>query len=1305
VACLAIFAMVAPSAWGQSTSSGTVTVTVVDQSGGVVAAAQLQLQDLSTNDIRNGVTQDKGNLSFVNLPIGTYKLTVSKTGFSSQIYDSVIVQAAQVTDIAVTLKVAAAAGEKIEVVESATPLIDVTSNAISTTIDMKQIEDLPIGGRSVAGLAQLVPGYNGTWNGLPAISQSNNIDGVIASTSRMKFGGDTQPQVQARIEDIQEMTVQTDQLDANQGFGQSAMEVNFVTRRGSNSFHGRAYEDFQNSYLNANSWYNDATDTKKGHAELNQFGASLGGPILKNKLFFFGTFAELKQPSTSFPTATVLDSAAQQGNFTYVDSNGANQTVNVYQIAQAYDPSLPGTANTTILNGSNGLIDQVNSVLSKGTLIPVNGEPSLETLRWTVPRGVTNYYPTVRVDYNLSQSFRLNFAWNATLQPARLNYLGAFPGFPTANFQNNDQTGSLGFDWTMKPTLVNSFRGGMLYNRSIYTNSPGYSNGPSVDFAIGDSPAQFALGTGQYYPLFNLSDTTTWQHGAHNVTFGASWYREFDHYYNPSGGIYGVSLGLDSADPAYNAFDVNNPMIPNATDGNIGDLQDLYATLTGRISFVGTGGYAGNPVDLQTGQYSSTPGFSYNLHELQKAWGLFFQDSYRVKPNLTVNYSLRWDFTGDDHDLTGAYHGITSVADVWGPSGVGNLFMPGVLNGNPIGGHLTASEHQYNPWNVSPQPQVGIAWSPQFSEGFLGKLTGNGNMVVRAGIGKRNFIEPYQYFWDDAADRGNFFLQHVSLDPSGNPNGQVGLYQSGSLSLDPSMLSYSTAPFGTGALAFNPVPVTYEKSVTEAEFALQSGAPPMYGIDPHAKQPYVTEWNFGIQRQIGRGNAIEISYHGNRAVHQWINLNLNEVNIFENGFLDQFKQAQTNLALNNAAANASAYPSYKGTFADNPAVLGEGALPIFDAAFASESGAIPTDYKYRTFITDLQQGQAADIANRLTRTSGGQGGADFYCNLVGTNFAPCGTVKGSTGPGPYPSNFFQVNPFYTGSSANVLESAGYSTYNGLQIDFRQKQWHGMQFDANYTWSKNLGVSTPNDWTGAYNQITLRNPDLSYAPTLYDYRHVVHVSGTYDLPFGKGRMLLNRGGMLDRVVGGWTLGTIFSFSTGRPFTLGGGYSTFNNVTSGGVVLNGISVSQLQDAVGVQEITGANFQAFQTANCPSSKDCAPTFVDTISPGLLSSYAGGLAGRSTTAALAYPNMSPGTLITPIYLYGPHYWTDNISVTKSVPIRENLRFSLQGEFLNAFNHPTFGTPSSSVTSSSFGTTGAPGGARQIELRANLEF
>src|SRR6266699_2651399 len=158
--------------------------------------------------------------------------------------------------------------------EEAAPIIETTSNAIATTIDMKQIEDLPLQGRDISSLAFLTPGYagtpgNGTWNGLPLIAQGNNIAGISASTSRMKFAGNNQPGLEARLEDLQEMTVQTGQTDLSQGLGTASMQVNFVTRRGSNDLHGRVFDDFRNTALNANSWFNNATSQPRTPIILN----------------------------------------------------------------------------------------------------------------------------------------------------------------------------------------------------------------------------------------------------------------------------------------------------------------------------------------------------------------------------------------------------------------------------------------------------------------------------------------------------------------------------------------------------------------------------------------------------------------------------------------------------------------------------------------------------------------------------------------------------------------------------------------------------------------------------------------------------------------------------------------------------------------------------------------------------------------------------------------------------------------------------------------------------------------------------
>jgi hypothetical protein len=1279
-AFLVLLAIGVPSVWAQHGSTGTVVVTILDQSGAVVPGVDLELQDIATNDLRKAVSGEVGTYSFVNLRIGTYKLKLSRTGYASQVFDAVIVQAAQTTNLNVTLKVGAA-GETVVVVEAATPLVETTSSAISSTIDLKQIEQLPLGGRDLTQLANLVPGYTttpqgGTWNGLPQTAQGNNIDGVISSTSRMKFGGNAEPNAIPRLESIAEMTIQTDQLDMNQGFGQANMQINFVTRRGTNAFHGRVFEDFRNTVLNANSWVNNALGQRKDRLILNEFGGSVGGPILKNKLFFFAGFSMSKQPGTTPASNTVMTAAAQQGNFTY--SGG---TINVLQAVNVYDSSLPGTVNSNV--GSQ--LQAINSSLQYGKIGPVAGDLNLNTINWQIPNPITYYFPTVRVDYNLSERYRFNFAFNET----KFNQPGiAPPPFPGADFAKQaagnksvNYTASLGFDWVITPTLVNEFRGGYLYNATwwAYNAAPLYASNPTIAWAIAGSGAtgsasgqSYQLPINTYYPLVNLSDTVTWQHGAHTLKFGFSGYREQDHYYNPPAGFNNYTLGIVNDDPAYGAF--TTATFPGASQAELNEAANLYATLVGRISGV-SGSYA---YDRKTNQYGNGIG-AYNLDELSKAWGLFAQDSYRLRPNLTLNYGLRWDFTGDNHDLTSAYHQALPAA-VFGGSGVWNLFNPGSLKGdmNPA---LVATSHQYNAWNVSPQPSFGVVWNPR----------GDGKTVVRAGFSFRKYTEPYQYFWNNASDYGSFFYQFFSLNP-GNAN-VTGQFTPGSLTLptDPPLA-------GAGGVLppFAVLPQTYQKVAPEAQFTFFSNtyANDAHGIDPKIKQPYTESWNLGIQRELGKNNVIEFRYAGNRSIHQWVALNINEVNIFENGFLKEFKNAQANLQICQADPGCSANPSFA-----NQSLPGQAALPLFDALFAGEPAGGDghfSDYTNGLFTGNyLVNGQAGAMANIFTNNNGA---APYFCNLVGSSFGPCATNAGYDGPGAgMPINFFQVNPFQSGAQTTYMTDKGYATYNSFQVDFRQKQWHGMQFDANYTWSHTLGTNPTNSWTGQNTQFTLRNMRMSYGPTL-DLRHVFHALGTVDLPFGHGKQFLNSNKVLDKIVGGWTVGTIVTYQTGAPFQLQGGFNTYNDYADGGIVLNGVTSSQLQQSVGVHRVSGA------------------PFVDIINPKYLVSPGGG----GANPAYITPNTTPGTFGLTPWLHGPHFFNADLSLAKSIPIRENIRFSLQGEFLNAFNHPNFGIPGGwpgcgsgcpfSIQNFGFGTAGpvtnyANNGARLIELRANIEF
>jgi hypothetical protein len=1303
---LALCFCFAPLSFAQRGSEGTVTVAVLDPSGSLVQGAQLELLDLVTNDLRKGDTQDKGTYTFVNLSLGKYRLTVSKNGFQTQVFTDVIVQAAKTTDISATLKVGAIS-EKVEVSGGTAPLVETTTNAIGTTVDLRQIEDLPLQNRDLTALSQLVPGYNGTWDGLPSIAQGNNIDGVISSSSRMKFGGNSQAVVSPRIEAIEEMTVQSEQLNLDQGFGQANMQLNFVTRRGSNTFHGRVYDDFQNSALNANSWINDtntaldpANPTRKNLLHRNDFGASLGGSIIKDKLFFFGSYAELKIPGSYTTSNNLFTSAAQAGNFTY-----NNQSVNLFTLAQNYNASNPG-ANlpTGVLTCSasycpSSVLTAANASTASGQLGPSGtGDPNLNQINWQVNNAQVSYFPAVRVDYIASQKMRFNLAWNMTKD----SYPGAnppdFPGpeWAKTGAGNSDKsyTVGLGYTWTLSPTLVNELRGGFLYNVSLGAyNAPPLSitnpqlgwNYPSAPYPQGSqmSGTIFYSGINTDYPVFNASDTMTWQHGAHTMNFGFSWWREQNHYYNPAAGYPVVNFGLANGDPAQGAFTIGaGGTLAGASTGQQAQAEQLYAILVGRIAGI-QGGGGGYPFVTSANDYVQSVG-RYNLDELTGGKGLFFQDSYRVKANLTLNFGMRWDFTSADKDLSKLYHSASPAA-IFGPSGVGNIFNPGALTSDPNGLNptLTQNPNPYNSWNVAPQPAFGFAWTPKRAESF----------VVRGGFSLRKFTEPQQYVWNQASDYGSFYYQSFFLNA--NTTGVPGTFTPGSLSIqdfDPTAPPTQAFPPYVYGLA----PATFQSTEAASDFTFLGG-PGLNGMNPKIQQPYTESWNFGIQKQIKQSSAVEVRYVGSVTRRQWLNINPNEINIFgttnqfPNSFLTQFQDAQANLAINQANGITS--------FADN-GFAGQNPTPIFDAAFAGEPSGGPgvplADYGAGNFTGWLSTGQAGAMASTL---AGVGGTVPYFCNLVGNSFLPCANNVASgtfnaAGAG-YPINYFQANPYSQGIGSSYTVAEGYSNYNALQVDFRQRAWHGLQFDANYTWSHTLGVATQNNWQGQGAVFSLRDMRLSYGPTLYDLRHVVHINGTYDLPFGKGKQFANSSNVLDRIIGGWTVGTIFTFQTGAPFLVLGGTNTFNDYGDGGVTLNGVTASQLQSSVGKYPIPGSTNVAF------------------INPKYLPSSGGGYITANTT---------PGTFGQRVWLHGPHNTYDDISIAKHFAFTERYRFTLQAEMLNAFNHPNFGaTPTNgganygynAIQSSGFGLSsntlnpqGSPnGGARIIELRANFEF
>jgi hypothetical protein len=1271
------------------TTDGSITIQTMDATKALVPGTHLVLTDNATNVTRDGTTLSSGAFTFTALSPSSYRLTAEHAGFSKVDYDNIVVQAGVATPLDITLNVGSDV-QKVEVSAVSVPVIEVSSNTLSTSINLEEVNNLPVANRSLLGLQALSPGYasttgngTGTFNGTPQAAYEGNLDGINSTSSRSKAGNGSSSALTFRVENIQEFTVQSGELSVSQGGGQSAAQTLFVTNRGTNKFHGRVFYNHQDETLNAFPWSYGFQNPRlpKPHLLINDFGGSIGGPILRNKLFFFGNFSGRIQPGSATLTAAVPLPSALAGNYSYFNASGGVSTINVLQGAGAagLDPKVNG-----------GILFQQNlnaAAYQYGTFTQTTSQLNTRTLNFQVPSKSTTYYPTGRLDYTITPKLQASLSGNFVHNTNPGIYQDPLPGpyfqtKTTGSFTENYVL-ALGLDYTVTPTVLNQFKVGFLYTHTI--NSPtasgfdvgsqGATNYPFQGITSGN----FSITPqGNYYPYLQANDDVSWQTGAHTIKFGGSIWHQQDHFYNPPIGYTNINLGLSGLDTAFNPINnlvpTSGSNLPGNLSGAQGDVTAMYGWLNGRV----TSATSMYPVDRATGTYPG-PG-TYNLDEASFGGGVYVQDSWRAKPGLTFNYGLRWDFIAAIHDVKNGYTG-PSATDLFGSSGFMNIFQPGANSGpaNPL---YTTSGNKYNSSLVLPQPQVGFAWNPSQTDGFWGKIFGGGKTVIRGSYTLKNYTEGGQSFWQAASNSGYNFFNTNSLTASNTVGPQF--FTPGSVHLgtptscpNPVMNCVNVATENAAASGGLPPlfqsPSVYQATIPESTLFFKGSGGPS-AIDPNIKQPYVESYTLGIQRQVGSSSAFEIRYVGNRSIHDWISYNYNEVNSLNNGFSQDFLAAQKNLAINTAAGLANDFSNH-----------GAGpAMPILSAAFA---GASASGFKNGSYVTFLKNGSLGGLAGAIANNE------TFFCNVVSQSFGPCSAVPTAPLTSTFPSNLFQVNPYLAttqtgGGPATLMSSRGSSNYNSLQMEFRQKVAHGLDLNVNYTLGKTLGISSNQASNSIGNNatiVTLHNLHYNYIPISYDIRNALKLSGTYALPFGKNKAFLSQGKLLNYVVGGWTAGMITIYQSGAPILLTGGLSsTINPASDGGVTFVGSTTAHdIQKSVGVTRsapgnsyvnIIGSKFQSKSTAN--------PAYV-------------------------VPNTTPGVEGNLPYIYGPKWNNFDLAATKDLPIFEAVHINIQTIFLNAFNHPEWIVNGNFSTQSTiFGTTNTTAqGARRIELRGNVTF
>ena len=1259
--------------YGQASTAGQLSGSVADPSGAVIPGARLTISQPATGFSRTVNANASGEYDLPDLQPGQYVLKVSAQGFADAVYNGVVVLTGRVVNVNVKMSVGTST-QTVQVSDQ-NETLETSTNTLATTINPEAVQDLPLNGRDALPFAQLVSGAQSggdqrfeTYNAMPNAALNITVDGMNDNFQRYRTSTtgfyDAAP---LRVGAIDEITVSTNDLTADAG-AEGGATLRFELKRGSNHFHGNAFWQTQNSAFNANTFSNNAQGIPKAPYHISDFGGSLGGPILKNKVFFFGNYEQEYVPGNQTGYASVLTSNAQSGDFTYTGTDNTLHTVNVLTVAM--NNGFPSAVNSLIasqlqqIDSSAGkALQQLNTVL-----------PYQNTLVWQYRYNYDQIYPTLRFDYQIRPSIEFHVAYDLEWR----TYPGyqAYPGDPYTNssFQSTYQTFSAGLDWTITPSVVNQLSGGLLNTQEEFNVGHPWNPFTSENDLIIDSPSFVNGGTTvspwipNYYlpeprnnPVRDLNDMLSWNRGKHTFSFGGDYRNstDFDTGVNDPPGNY---LGINSLDPAVNMFNSSNFPDMNFSETNQQDLlnaENLYATLTGRISSI----FGSNYVNSATHQYE--PLGVMRQPEAQTVGGFYVQDAWRATPHLAFNFGFRWQFSGAIHNTNDTYTNPT-FADLLGPSK--KLFQPGTIDGdtNP---QVSLRPSPYKADLVEPAPNFGFAWNPDFTDGFLGKVAGGSKLVIRGGAAVTHYDEGWTTFEQATlfTNPGDTQISYLNAGPPTNtPPGE---FAAGSLSLG------GTTP------ALNTFPSSFSFPTPESNFTF--GSQPFATVDPNLRSPYIENWYFGVQRQIPGNTVVEINYVGNHSVHMWQNYDLNEVNIFENGFLGEFKTAQANLAANGGTS-----------FADNTGSAGVSATPLMDQAFGQGGSA----FSNPAYISFVQSGQAGALANAIGTSS------TYFCNLVGNGggvYTPCASL-GYNAATAYPINVFQANPFATGEPIMLLSDPGSESYNGLQAQVKHPAGHGLMLMANYTYSH----AFTNRYIGDYytsdeaieNFTTLRDRHLSRAPSPYDQRHTFRTFATYNLPWHTANRLLNE------AAGGWTLSPIFEWQKGRNFKLLGGTNTYNyfdnfanqpDVSDSGVILNGVTVKQLQKAVGYYP--GPN---------------------TSTPRLL------MNPKVFTSGQVIPETTPGQLGQFIYLTGPQFVNTDFAVTKVFPLFEQLKLNIQAEMLNLFNHPAWG-----IVDGYSGGTNNPaqyvnvqnnpavpgvqtdpeglgsGGARDLQFRVQLQF
>ncbi len=1176
--------------FSQGTTS-RVAGTVVDSSGAAVPHASVKLTNEDTRATFSTITSDAGTYVFDSVQVGSYTVEVDASGFKRFTSRHNSLTIGQPMAVNATLEIGTVT-ESVEVEYAATQVQTETSGNIGNLMTGRSIRDLPIvgtRGRNPIDLVLVQPGVvNGAntgggihVNGARDRSWNYTVDGI--DSNETSAGGSDLSPVRVNPDSLSEFRVITSNPTAEYGRN-SGGQVAMITQSGSNEIHGQGFWFYRTPRLNANEYSFNIQGLGKAQFVQNIYGGSIGGPIVKNKLFVFTNVQALAALNSYSVTRTVYTATARQGILRYVNGGRNRPCCIAGASVDAAGNPLPGlnigTYNVATSDPQHIGLDKSIQSLINATPLPndFKAGDGLNTAGYTFgdPQRERQHDETFKVDYifNPKNTFFFRGSWGSqdTNCDNANGGLAIFPGSGClVTTVREPRSFAANWRWNPSPTITNELVAGQNHFTFAFQQPADITKISVVAPNSLSTLAQYDWANTRTITTWQLVDNLTWVHETHTFKFGTN--LRLQRHEDIRGSVGGFdsttdvnfSASVNSVDPV--AFGI--PAGVN-TSFDLTPFQNNINFLLGRVG------------DVTRGFVAQGDKFVPGLLNFDARWpefDFYAQDTWKLSRRLTVDLGLRWEIKLSPRSPSNTITRPNQSLAVGAPPSTTLSWVKGPLFGNSYGNF---------------GPSIGFAYDP----------FGDGKSSIRA-----NYRIAY--------DRLNTF----SLSSAVFANLPGTTY-----GIDDTSYGQNGGRFA-GLSALAPPTLSPTQLLTPDPYSNAS----ITVVDPNFKMPTTHEWGLSLQREVARNTILELDYIGRRAYHLFGAYNVNQANIFSNGFLDAF----------NVVKNG-------------------GDSPLIDALTAADSRRAANEtgsqMVRRLFASQLSLNSVAAVASSLaTRIQNGK------------------SVVALSGQNPF---FFIPFPQFS-NGVNVIDSNDFSTYHALQAQVQRRFRSGLEAQFSYSFSKSLDtrsfdpaftiVSTANSQSAGSTPIDANNRRLNYALSDFDRTHVVQAYWVYELPFGK-----QSSGMLKRAIAGWEVGGFLTAESGRPMTV---YSGSNTVSS---------VRQ----------TPAD-----CSNCPRS--LGQVFNDPASSYIYYFTADQRAQFSTPAAGGFSNTGRN------YFRGPGFFDIDAMFAKKVYFTERYYLQIRADASNLLNHPSFGFPTLTITSSTFGQifSSTDSASRKIQLGLKFYF